>query len=44
MDDKLFEFDIDAQLEEAEARAAKKVDEQPLECLPDDSECESCKI
>ncbi|MDF2786706.1 MAG: hypothetical protein K0S95_3241 [Pantoea eucrina] len=43
MNDDMFEFDIDAQLEEAEAKAAEKASEVPAE-LSDDAECEGCKI
>lgn len=43
MNDDMFEFDIDAQLEQAEAKAAEKASEVPTE-LSDDAECEGCKI
>ena len=43
MNDDMFEFDIDAQLEQAEAKAAEKVNEVPDE-LGDEADCEGCKI
>lgn len=43
MNDDIFAFDIDAQLEQAEKRASEKVNELPSEA-DDDTECESCKI
>ncbi|WP_354292625.1 hypothetical protein [Paramixta manurensis] len=43
MNDDIFEFDIDAQLEEAEANAAKKANEVPTD-LSDEADCEGCKI
>lgn len=43
MNDDMFEFDIDAQLEEAQANAEKKVSEVPVE-LNDEADCEGCKI
>ncbi len=43
MSDEMFEFDIDAQLAEAEAKALRKVNAQPVE-LEEDEDCEGCKI
>lgn len=43
MNDDMFEFDIDAQLEQAEARAAEKVNEVPDDS-GDEADCEGCKI
>jgi len=43
MNDDIFEFDIDAQLEEAQANAEKKASEVPA-ALSDDADCEGCKI
>ncbi|MGD8105659.1 hypothetical protein ACQE32_03105 [Pantoea sp. FN0302] len=43
MNDDMFEFDIDAQLEEAQANAEKKASEVPTE-LNDEANCEGCKI
>ncbi|MDR7342881.1 MAG: hypothetical protein E7H57_13450 [Pantoea sp.] len=43
MNDDMFEFDIDAQLEEAQANAEKKASEVPVE-LNDEADCEGCKI
>ena len=43
MNDDIFEFDIDAQLEEAQANAEKKANEVPAD-LSDDADCEGCKI
>ncbi|MEQ4530094.1 MAG: hypothetical protein ABN478_02175 [Mixta sp.] len=43
MNDDMFEFDIDAQLEEAQANAEKKASEVPAE-LNDEADCEGCKI
>ncbi|MGG6135761.1 hypothetical protein ACQV2E_07790 [Pantoea allii] len=43
MSDDMFEFDIDSQLEQAEAKAEKKAAEVP-EDLIDDADCEGCKI
>ncbi|MDU6432907.1 MULTISPECIES: hypothetical protein [Pantoea] len=43
MNDDMFEFDIDAQLEQAEARAAEKVNEVPDDA-GDEADCEGCKI
>ncbi|MFD1802598.1 hypothetical protein ACFSFZ_10400 [Mixta tenebrionis] len=43
MNDDMFEFDIDAQLEAAEANAVKKASEVPDE-LDDEADCEGCKI
>ncbi|WP_413647880.1 hypothetical protein [Pantoea sp. B65] len=43
MNDDMFEFDIDAQLEQAEANAAKKASEVPAD-LGDEADCEGCKI
>jgi len=43
MQDDIFEFDIDAQLEQAEARAEKKAAEAPQD-LGDEADCEGCKI
>ncbi|WP_255350083.1 hypothetical protein [Erwinia sp. 9145] len=43
MEDDIFEFDIDAQLEQAEARAEEKAREVPQD-LSDEADCEGCKI
>jgi len=43
MNDDIFEFDIDAQLEQAEANAKKKANEVPAD-LGDEADCEGCKI
>jgi len=43
MNDDMFEFDIDAQLEQAEAKAEKKAIEVPDD-LSADADCEGCKI
>jgi hypothetical protein len=43
MNDDMFEFDIDAQLEQAEAKAKKKASEVPDD-LGDEADCEGCKI
>ncbi|MGD8162313.1 hypothetical protein [Pantoea sp. FN0307] len=43
MNDDMFEFDIDTQLEEAQANAEKKASEVPTE-LNDEADCEGCKI
>ncbi|MFZ4211953.1 hypothetical protein ACOZB2_10945 [Pantoea endophytica] len=43
MNDDMFEFDIDAQLEQAEAKAAEKANEVPAD-ISDEADCESCKI
>ncbi|MCU5773257.1 hypothetical protein N5923_16800 [Erwiniaceae bacterium BAC15a-03b] len=43
MNDDIFEFDIDAQLEQAEAKAEKKASEVPAD-LGDEADCEGCKI
>lgn len=43
MNDNMFEFDIDAQLEEAQANAEKKASELP-ELMDDEADCEGCKI
>ncbi|WP_017346444.1 MULTISPECIES: hypothetical protein [Pantoea] len=43
MKDDEFEFDIDAQLADAEARAEEKAGAVPAD-LNDEGECESCKI
>lgn len=43
MNDDMFEFDIDAQLEAAQANAEKKASEVPAE-LNDEADCEGCKI
>ena len=43
MNDDIFEFDIDAQLEEAEAKAEQKAAEIPAELTSED-DCEGCKI
>ncbi|KYP91118.1 hypothetical protein WB91_06725 [bacteria symbiont BFo1 of Frankliniella occidentalis] len=42
MKDDIFEFDIDAQLEQAEANAEKKAAEVPAD-LGDEADCEGCK-
>lgn len=43
MNDDVFEFDIDAQLEQAEVKAAQKADEVP-DVLSDEADCEGCKL
>ena len=43
MNDDIFEFDIDAQLEQAEAKAEKKAAEIPDNLVSED-DCEGCKI
>lgn len=43
MSDDMFEFDIDAQLADAEAKAREKANEVPVD-LSDDADCEGCKI
>jgi len=43
MNDDMFEFDIDAQLEQAEAKAEKKASEVPDD-FGDEADCEGCKI
>lgn len=43
MNEDIFDFDIDAQLEQAEKRAQEKVNEVPVE-LNDEADCEGCKI
>ncbi|WP_256374865.1 hypothetical protein [Pantoea sp. 1.19] len=43
MKDDIFEFDIDAELEQAQARAAEKADEVPAD-VGDEADCEGCKI
>ncbi|WP_260516241.1 hypothetical protein [Serratia proteamaculans] len=43
MSDDIFDFDIDAELAEAEEKAAQKVKELP-EILEDEADCEGCKI
>lgn len=43
MKDDIFEFDIDAELEQAEANAEKKASEIPADS-GDEADCESCKI
>ncbi|CCG87583.1 hypothetical protein [Erwinia piriflorinigrans] len=43
MQDDMFEFDIDAQLEQARARAEQKAAEVPAD-LGDEADCEGCKI
>ncbi|EOS92930.1 hypothetical protein [Erwinia tracheiphila] len=43
MKDDIFEFDIDAQLAQAEANAEKKASEVP-DTLSDEDDCEGCKI
>jgi len=43
MNDDMFEFDIDAQLEQAEAKAEKKASEVPDD-PGDEADCEGCKI
>lgn len=44
MNEDIFDFDIDAQLEQAEKRAQeKKANEVPVE-LNDEADCEGCKI
>ncbi|CBA21152.1 hypothetical protein [Erwinia amylovora] len=39
----IFEFDIDAELEQALARAGQKAAEVPVD-LSDEADCEGCKI
>ena len=39
MNDDMFEFDIDAQLEQAEAKAAEKASEVPAD-ISDEADCE----
>ncbi|WP_267431742.1 hypothetical protein [Erwinia psidii] len=43
MKDDIFEFDIDAELEQAEANAEKKASEIPADS-GDEADCEGCKI
>lgn len=43
MSDDIFDFDIDAELEQAEKRAQQKAQETPAE-LQDESDCDGCKI
>lgn len=43
MNDDIFDFDIDAELEEAEKKAQQKVNEVPDMLLSED-DCEGCKI
>ncbi|WP_256442794.1 hypothetical protein [Erwinia sp. E602] len=43
MKDDIFDFDIDAELEQAEAHAEKKASELPAD-LGDEADCEGCKI
>lgn len=43
MNEDIFDFDIDAQLELAEKRAQEKASEVPVE-LNDEADCEGCKI
>ncbi|ADP12891.1 MULTISPECIES: hypothetical protein [Erwinia] len=43
MQDDIFEFDIDAELEQARARAEQKAAEVPVD-LGDEADCEGCKI
>lgn len=43
MNDDMFEFDIDAQLEQAEAKAVEKASEVPTD-ISDEADCEGCKI
>ncbi len=43
MSDDMFEFDIDAQLADAEAKAREKASEVPAD-LSDEADCEGCKI
>ena len=43
MNEDIFDFDIDAQLEQAEKRAQEKANEVPAE-LNDEADCEGCKI
>ena len=43
MSDDIFEFDIDAQLADAEAKAQEKANEIPAD-LNDEADCEGCKI
>ena len=43
MNEDIFDFDIDAQLEQAEKRAQEKANEVPVE-LNDEADCEGCKI
>ncbi|WP_255309099.1 hypothetical protein [Leminorella grimontii] len=43
MSDDVFDFDIDAELEEAEKKVAEKASELPEQTF-DESDCEGCKI
>lgn len=43
MNEDIFDFDIDEQLEQAEKRAQEKANEVPVE-LNDEADCEGCKI
>ncbi|TCW00070.1 hypothetical protein [Biostraticola tofi] len=43
MNDDVFEFDIDAELAQAEANADKKAGALP-ETVADEDDCEGCKI
>lgn len=43
MKDDIFEFDIDAELEQAEAKAEQKASEVPSD-LSEEADCEGCKI
>ncbi len=43
MSDDIFEFDIDAQLADAEAKAQEKASAIP-DSSEDEGDCESCKI
>lgn len=43
MNDDIFDFDIDAQLEEAEQKAQQKASALPT-LLTDEEDCDGCKI
>ncbi|SQI34311.1 Uncharacterised protein [Leminorella richardii] len=43
MSDDIFDFDIDAELEEAEKKVAQKASESPEQVF-DEGDCEGCKI
>ncbi|WP_268794296.1 hypothetical protein [Pragia fontium] len=43
MSDDIFDFDIDAELEQAEKKAQQKASETP-DAVQDEGDCEGCKI
>lgn len=43
MSDDIFDFDIDAELEQAEKKAQQKASELP-DLIEDEGDCEGCKI